>query len=145
MLWAEVGEGAVELGGVRLLGKPFLGVSCEEVQDFRGPAQGKKSPARFLEAALGGGRPAGRRFRSPGSQPSRSWLLAGAITLAAAGDLDAWHSRAGCSAPRLLHPAAPKPWPRAAEGVGGHRGDTEGTEAHSCPAMVSAVLLALLP
>lgn len=59
MLWAEMGKGAVDLGGVRLLGKPFLGVSCEEVQDFRGPAQGKKSPARFLEAALGGGRPPG--------------------------------------------------------------------------------------
>lgn len=43
-----------------------------------------------------GAEAAGRRFLSPGSKlaPGCSWLLAGAINLAAAGDLDAWHTRA---------------------------------------------------
>jgi hypothetical protein len=59
-----------------------------------------------------GAEAAGRRFLSPGSKlaPGCSWLLAGAINLAAAGDLDAWHTRAaGLFRSQPVPPSVPSP------------------------------------
>lgn len=82
-----LGEGRLGVGA--LVGKCALGPRLRQRKEVLGRVSGSLQRGRGAEAA-------GRRFRSPGSElaPGCSWLLAGAINLAAAGDLDAWHSRA---------------------------------------------------
>lgn len=129
-----------------LLGEGRLGVLWWEGR-LRAQALAKKGSLRegFWKPAEGeGAEAAGRRFRSLGSElaPGCSWLLAGAINLAAAGDLDAWHSRAAglfCSRPVPLRslPCVPdsgalRPQRRPALGFGRREGEHRGCLGPEC-------------
>lgn len=104
-------------GEDQLLGGGRIGVSGR-----KGPTSGpwicqtKEVTASFWEPAEEGRGGTGlEAFPLPGERaPGCSWLLAGASNLAAAGDLDAWHSRAAglfCCGPPPLCFLAAQPFP----------------------------------
>lgn len=128
-------------GEDQLLGGGRIGVSGRK-RPTSGPwiCQTKEVTASYWEPAEEGRGGTGlEAFPLPGEPaPGCSWLLAGASNLAAAGDLDAWHSRAAglfccgpsplcflAAQPCPLHLALPLPPAAALGGESGHKGRVE--------------------